>query len=57
MSLVKFRVTGAKKMLLVRKDVSATQRQASREGNIAFVFLRQDFISTLLGGGGVQGQG
>ena len=44
MSLVKFRVTGAMKRPLVRKAVSARQRQARREGNIAFVFLRRDYL-------------
>ena len=44
MSVVKFRVTGASITLLTRKAVSARQRHESREGKIAFVFLRKTLI-------------
>ena len=39
MSLLKFRVGGTMKMLLVRTAVSARQRHERREGKIALVFL------------------
>ena len=50
MSLVKFRVTGARRMLLVRKAVSARHRHARSDGKMAFVFLRRgrDYSTTEL---------
>ena len=44
MSVVKFRVTGASITLLTRKAVSARQRHESREGKMAFVFLRRRLV-------------